>query len=61
MYYVSKNYIKYLLLNVHFYMKSKPLITGHVSIFFNGSTAPWRPRPPHFLRLHDHTQTPHTR
>ena len=23
--------------------------------FFNGSTAPWRPRPPHFSRLHDHT------
>jgi hypothetical protein len=23
--------------------------------FFNGSTAPWGPRPPHFSRLHDHT------
>jgi hypothetical protein len=30
--------------------------------FFNGSTAPWGPRPPHFSRLHDHTQldTPHS-
>jgi hypothetical protein len=26
-----------------------------VKIFFNGSTAPWGPRPPHFSRLHDHT------
>jgi hypothetical protein len=24
-------------------------------IFFNGSTAPWGPRPPQFSRLHDHT------
>jgi hypothetical protein len=23
--------------------------------FFNGSAAPWGPRPPHFSRLHDHT------
>jgi hypothetical protein len=23
--------------------------------FFNSSTAPWGPRPPHFSRLHDHT------
>ena len=23
--------------------------------FFNGSTAPWGPRPPHVSRLHDHT------
>jgi hypothetical protein len=23
--------------------------------FFNGSTAPWGPRPPQFLRLHDNT------
>jgi hypothetical protein len=30
-------------------------------LFFNGSTAPWGPRPPHFSRLHDHTQTHHTR
>jgi hypothetical protein len=30
--------------------------------FFNASTAPWRPMPPHFSRLHDHTvQTHHTR
>jgi hypothetical protein len=27
----------------------------------NGSTAPWGPRPPHFSRFHDHTQTQHTR
>jgi hypothetical protein len=29
--------------------------------FFNGLTAPWGPGPPHILRLHDHTQTHHTR
>jgi hypothetical protein len=29
--------------------------------FFHGSTAPWGPRPPHVSRLHDHTQTHHTR
>jgi hypothetical protein len=29
--------------------------------FFNDSTAPWGPRPPHFSRLHDHTlDTPHS-
>jgi hypothetical protein len=29
--------------------------------FFNGSTAPWGPRPPQFFRLHDHTlDTPHS-
>jgi hypothetical protein len=32
-----------------------------LSFFFNGSTAPWGPRPPHLLRLHDHTQTHHSR
>jgi hypothetical protein len=26
-----------------------------VRFFFNGSTAPWGPRTPHFSRLHDHT------
>jgi hypothetical protein len=26
-----------------------------LSFLFNGSTAPWGPRPSHFLRLHDHT------
>jgi hypothetical protein len=25
--------------------------------FFNGSTAPWGPRPLYFSRLHDHTET----
>jgi hypothetical protein len=29
--------------------------------FSNGSTAPWGPRPPHCLTLHDHTQTHHSR
>jgi hypothetical protein len=28
--------------------------------FFNGSTAPWGPRQPHFSRLHDHTHLRHT-
>jgi hypothetical protein len=29
--------------------------------FFNGSIAPWGPRPSHFSRLHDHTlDTPHS-
>jgi hypothetical protein len=27
--------------------------------FFNGSTAPWGPMPPHFSRLHDHTLDTH--
>jgi hypothetical protein len=27
----------------------------NIPFFFNGSTAPWGPRPPHFSRLHDHT------
>jgi hypothetical protein len=27
----------------------------YFDFFFNGSTAPWGPRPPHFSRLHDHT------
>jgi hypothetical protein len=31
-----------------------------LSLFFNGSSAPWRPRPPHFSRLHDHTLFGHT-
>ena len=26
-----------------------------IVFFFNGSTAPWGPTPPHFSRLHDHT------
>jgi hypothetical protein len=30
----------------------------HNNFFFNGSTAPWKPRPPHFSSLHDHT--PHS-
>jgi hypothetical protein len=29
-------------------------------IFFNGSTAPWGPRPPHFSMLHEHTHFRHT-
>jgi hypothetical protein len=30
-------------------------------VFFNGSTAPWGPKPPHFSRLHDHfLDTPHS-
>ena len=29
--------------------------------FFNGSTAPWGPTPPHLSRLHDHIlDTPHS-
>jgi hypothetical protein len=36
--------------------------TSYSSFFFSyGSTAPWGPRPPHFSRLHDHTQTHHSR
>jgi hypothetical protein len=31
------------------------------TFFFNGSTAPWGPRPPRCSRLHDHTlDTPHS-
>jgi hypothetical protein len=33
---------------------------GMYTFFFNGSTAPWGPRPPHFSRLHDHTFFRHT-
>jgi hypothetical protein len=33
----------------------------YVIFFSNASTARWGPRPPHFSRLHDHTQTHHTR
>ena len=36
-------------------------LIGHSLIFFNGSTAPRGPRPPHCSRLHNHTQTHHTR
>jgi hypothetical protein len=34
----------------------------HVSLlcFFNRSTAPWGPMPPHFSRLHNHTLFRHT-
>jgi hypothetical protein len=40
-----------------FYNKNDTLTC---SFFFNGSTAPWGPRPPPFSRLHDHTlDTPH--
>jgi hypothetical protein len=31
------------------------IVRSWYSIFFNDSTAPWGPRPPHFPRLHDHT------
>jgi hypothetical protein len=34
---------------------------NNVTYFSCGSTAPWGPRPPHFSRLHDLTQTHHTR
>jgi hypothetical protein len=41
---------------------SEKLVVAYKTISFpNGSTAPWGPRPPHFSRLHDHTQTHHTR
>jgi hypothetical protein len=36
-------------------------LSGLLIFFSYGSTAPWGPRPPHFSRLHDHTQTHHTR
>jgi hypothetical protein len=46
---------------MYFWSKVEPW-RCHSSIFFNGSTAPWGPRPPHFSRLHDHTllDTPHS-
>jgi hypothetical protein len=37
---------------MHIIRHVQPLQQG---VFFNGSTAPWGPRPPHFSRLHDHT------
>jgi hypothetical protein len=35
-------------------------ICGKLFFFSNGSTAPWGPRPPRFLRLYDHTVFRHT-
>jgi hypothetical protein len=37
-------------------------VSTNALFFFNGSTAPWGPRPPHcFSRIHDHTlHTPHS-
>jgi hypothetical protein len=35
-------------------------ITRRNPVSYNGSTAPWGPRPPHFSRLHDHTIFRHT-
>jgi hypothetical protein len=39
-----------------FYFRLR-VLPWFISLFFssNGSTAPWGPRPPHFLRLHNHT------
>jgi hypothetical protein len=36
------------------------VVKEDVIFFFNGSTAPWGPRPPHFSRLHDHILFKHT-
>jgi hypothetical protein len=35
--------------------RSSPGLRLVAFFFFNGSTSPWGPRPPHFSRLHDHT------
>jgi hypothetical protein len=38
-----------------FLIKVFELSALYNNFFFNGSTAPWGPRPSHFSRLHDHT------